>query len=320
MRGKFGRYAHDKVFVVSDKHGARKVLTGSTNFSITGLYVNSNHVLLFNDAKVAGTYTKVFQDAWDRKVSAEKFIQTDEAKNVFSFGAANVAKTDITFSPHDDTHAKENLDNLVARIALEGQQKNGSVFFAVMGLTQGTGPVLPALKNLHANESIFSYGISDSPGGLYLYKEGRKSGVLVSGKPAKTKLPPPFNQVPGIGMGHQIHHKFVICGFNGKKPVVFCGSSNLALGGEQANGDNLIAISDEDIVTVFTIEALALVDHFDFLDRSSEKSGKPPTKIKLASQQQQAVNAGWFLSTSDRWTWRYYDTNDLRSVDRQLFA
>ena len=102
--------------------------------------------------------------------------------------------------------------------------------------------------------------------------------------------------------------------------MVYCGSSNLALGGEQANGDNLIAIYDDDIVTVFTIEALALVDHFDFLDRSSEKSGKAPVKIKLASQQQQAVDAGWFLSTSDRWTRPYYDANDLHSVDRQLFA
>lgn len=319
-RGKFGRYAHDKVFVVSDKNGARKVLTGSTNFSITGLYVNSNHVIVFNDAKVAGAYAKVFQDAWDGKVSAPKFLQTDEAKNVFSFGARNLPKTDITFSPHDETHAEENLDKLVARIALEEKQKNGNVLFAVMGLTQGTGPVLPALKKLHANESIFTYGISDSPGGLYLYKEGKKTGVLVSGKPAKTKLPPPFDQVPTVGSGHQIHHKFVICGFNGKNPVAFCGSSNLALGGEEANGDNLIAIYDDDIVTVFTIEALALVDHFDFLDRSSEVSGKAPTKIKMASQQQQAVDAGWFLSTTDRWTRPYYDANDLHSVDRQLFA
>ena len=41
LRGKFGRFAHDKVFIVSKKNGGPvKVLTGSTNFSITGLYVN----------------------------------------------------------------------------------------------------------------------------------------------------------------------------------------------------------------------------------------------------------------------------------------
>ena len=60
-RGKFGRYAHDKVFIVSDGSGAKKVLTGSTNFSVTGLYVNSNHVLIFDDAKVAGIYASRVQ-------------------------------------------------------------------------------------------------------------------------------------------------------------------------------------------------------------------------------------------------------------------
>jgi phosphatidylserine/phosphatidylglycerophosphate/cardiolipin synthase-like enzyme len=320
LRGKFGRYAHDKVFVVFDGNGPLKVLTGSTNFSVTGFYVNSNHVLLFNDKGVAATYAQVFQNAWDGKVSAAKFVKTAEAGNVFPFASANLPKTEITFSPHDETFAEETLDKMAARLAQEEKQKDGSVLFAVMGLDKGTGPILPALKKLHSNQNIFSYGISDTPGGIYLYEQGRKSGVLVTGKPASSRLPPPFDQVPGVGLGHQVHHKFVVCGFNGKDPVVYCGSSNLALLGEQKNGDNLIAIHDGDIATVFAIEALALVDHFDFLDRGATKAGAAPAKVKSASRQQQAVDAGWFLSTSDRWTIPYYDPNDLHSVDRELFA
>ena len=319
-RGKFARYAHDKIFIVSDANGAIKVLTGSTNFSITGLYVNSNHVLSFNDSNMAGTYAQIFKDAWDGNVSASKFAKTTEAAQVFSFTSADLPNIDITFSPHDAKFAKQTLANMAARIAKEEKKQGGSVLFAVMGLRTGTGPIFPALKKLHANESIFSYGISDTPGGIHLYKTGRKSGVLVSGKPTRTKLPPPFDQVPGISFGHQIHHKFVVCGFNGDDPAVYCGSSNLALLGEQKNGDNLIAVHDGDVATVFAIEALGLVDHFDFLDRSSQKSGKPLAKIKSASKEQQAVDARWFLSTSDRWTLPYYDPNDLHSVDRQLFA
>ena len=34
-----------------------------------------------------------------------------------------------------------------------------------------------------------------------------------------------------------------------------------------------IAVHDQDVATAFAIEGLALVDHFDFLDRYSEKSG-----------------------------------------------
>lgn len=206
------------------------------------------------------------------------------------------------------------------RIAQEKKLSKGSVLFAVMGLDKATGPVLPALQHLHEDQNIFSYGISDSPGGIQLYTPRQKTGVLVSGKPAASVLPPPFNQVPNIGLGHQVHHKFIVCGFNGPDPVVYCGSSNLALKGEEVNGDNLLAIRDPDIATVFAIDAIILVDHFDFLDRSATKAKVAPSKIKSASKQHQAVQAGWFLSTSDQWAKPYYDRNDLKYVDRQLFG
>jgi hypothetical protein len=112
----------------------------------------------------------------------------------------------------------------------------------------------------------------------------------VTGKPGKTTLPPPFDQVP-VPPGHEIHDKFVVCGLNGSDPVVYCGSSNLATGGEQANGDNLLEIHDADVATAFAIEALLLVDHYNFLDRFASKktqnarprAARPPArKVKAA--------------------------------------
>jgi phosphatidylserine/phosphatidylglycerophosphate/cardiolipin synthase-like enzyme len=319
-RGKFGRFAHDKVFIVKDSQGAQKVLTGSTNFSVTGLYVNSNHILVFNSPKIAETYANVFELAFSTDVKAGKFSSSDDAKQIFSFSESGIPQTEITFSPHPPTEAEENLDHIVARMDQEKKHTNGSILFAVMGLDSGTGPVLPACRELHKDDSIFTYGISDTPGGIFVYTPRKKTGTLVTGKPTATRLPPPFDQVPGVGLGHQVHHKFIVCGFNGADPVVYCGSSNLALAGEQVNGDNLIAIHDNDIATVFAIEALALVDHFDFLDRSSTVAKKSPQKVKKASQQEQAAQAGWFLSTDDKWVEKYYDPNDLKFVDRNLFG
>src|SRR4029079_7634685 len=187
----------------------------------------------------------------------------------------------------------------------------GSVLFAVMQIDKGTSPVYTTLNNIHADQNIFSYGISDSPAGIKLYPVGRKTGVLVTGKPVNTQLPAPFDQVPNIGgVGHQIHHKFAVCGFNGDDPVVFCGSSNLATGGEEMNGDNLLTIRDGDVATVFAIEALSLVAHFDFLDRSS----KSPKSKKKSSKQEAADEGHWFLSTDDKWAAKYFDPNDLHFV------
>jgi phosphatidylserine/phosphatidylglycerophosphate/cardiolipin synthase-like enzyme len=295
------------------------MLTGSTNFSVTGIYVNSNHVLVYDDPQVAALYAGVFEEAWNDKVKKPPFAKSKWATQTFSSSAKQTPKTDFAFSPHGKADVAKVLKVLVDRIAKEGRKGKavGSVLFAVMEMAKGSSPVYEALKKLHANQSIFSYGISDNPGGIALYPLGKKTGVLVTGKPVNTKLPPPFDQVRNIGgVGHQVHHKFVVCGFNGDDPVVFCGSSNLASGGEGANGDNLLAIHDGDIATVFAIEALLLVDHFDFLDRSS----KGPKSKKSALKQQAAVDAGWFLSTDDKWAAKYFDLRDLHCVDRQLFG
>jgi phosphatidylserine/phosphatidylglycerophosphate/cardiolipin synthase-like enzyme len=324
LRGKFGRYSHDKVMIVSKKGASKnspvKVLTGSTNFSITGLYVNSNHILIYNDAQVAGFYAGVFEEAWKDGVKKAAFIKSDWSQKPFVSTSAKTPKTSITFSPHDADGAAKALDPIVARIAQEAKQAKGegSVLFAVMEMANGNSPVYDALKTIHADEKVFSYGISDNPNGIFLYPVGKKTGVLVTGKPVQTQLPPPFSQVPNIGgVKHQIHHKFVVCGFNGDDPVVFCGSSNLASGGEENNGDNLLTIHDKDIATVFAVEALALVDHFNFLD--STATGKKVAKPK-ASKSQAALDAHWFLSTTDDWANKYFDPKDLHNADREMFG
>ncbi len=315
VRGKFGSFAHNKLLIVSNKSGAVKVLSGSTNFSVTGVYVNSNHVLVFNDKKVATRYLDVFEEsltALGGKKPAAVFAASPEGSQTFSISSVDTPKSEITFAPHDATFATQILDDIVARIDAEGKKKGGSVLFAVMQLSVGSGSVIPALKALHAGQSIFTYGISDSPGGVFFYSPGKKTGVLVAGKAASAQLPPPFDQmVDVIDKGHQVHHKFIVCGFNTPDAVVYCGSSNLTLGGEQSNGDNLIAIHDRDVATVFAIEALELVDHFNFLDQFVKPTGgptKPP-----------APGSG-FLSTTDKWVEKFFDTSDLRCMDRKLFG
>jgi len=258
-RGKFNRFAHDKVLVVKKGKNALSVLTGSTNFSVTGMYVNSNHVVVFNDQKIAQTYSDVFDESWKDNVSGA-FAKSPFANKTFSFSNPGLPKLEVNFSPHPAPFATAELQKMADRLLAEKK----SVLFAVMDVADGSGPLLPALQKLHASGTVFSFGISDSPkNDLTLYKPGTKKGILVSGKISGT-LPPPFDKEKSIGLGHQVHHKFIVCDFNGADAVVYCGSSNLAEGGEEQNGDNLVAIYDTDIATVFAIEAIGLVDHFNF--------------------------------------------------------
>lgn len=324
MRGHFKRYSHDKVFILRKKGQTKKALaalTGSTNFSVTGLYVNSNHVLVFSDPEVASKYLELFNAAWDGEVKAKAFLASPLSTETFTSTSKNIPHTEISFAPHSDETAGAILGAMTARIEKEGKKSKtvGSVLFAVMNLDQGSSPVYTALNTIHQDESIFSYGISDSQSGIVLFKPGRKTGVLVTGRPVRTQLPAPFDQVRNIaGQKHQVHHKFVVCGFNGTDPVVYCGSSNLATGGETNNGDNLLSIHDPDVATVFAIEALVLVDHFHFLNSvqsPADRSKTPPT-----SKKQAAIDARWFLGTDAKWIEPYFDRNDLHYVDRMLFG
>lgn len=321
LRGRFGEYAHDKILIVSRGGVPHKVLTGSTNFSVTGLYVNSNHVLVFDDPAVAATYAEVFEVAWRGQARRCDFMASPLAARTASFSSSRVPRTDITFSPHPAAFADAVLQGIAVRIQREAHRVSGSVLFAMMQLDRMSGPVLPALEALHADQRVFSYGVSDTPGGIRLYARGKRTGVLVTGKPVRTQLPPPFCQVPSLGLNHQIHHKFIVCGIAGPDPVVYCGSSNLAEGSETRNGDNLLAIRDRGVAMVFAIEALGLVDHFNFLDRfATRESGAPDAaRTQRALEPHAAAEAGWFLSTTDRWAAPYFDPRDLHCADRVLF-
>ncbi|WP_407156981.1 phospholipase D-like domain-containing protein [Bradyrhizobium sp. STM 3557] len=284
LRGSFARFSHDKVFIVLRNDSAIEVLSGSTNFSLTGLYVNANHVLVFEDANVAGHYDEVFEQSWQTlngitkwpsKPAAAAFGATDLATKPYQSRAGFVPKMQITFSPHTAADAEKILGAMADRIMQETHAARGNVIFAVMQIARTSGAVCEALGELHEKKTVFSYGISDAPKGIFLYTPGQATGVQVTGKPSQVTLPAPFDQVPKLP-GHEIHDKFVVCGLNGSDPVVYCGSSNLALLGEEQNGDNLLAIHDADVATAFAIEALGLIDHYNFLDRMAKPKTTAP--------------------------------------------
>jgi hypothetical protein len=169
------------------------------------------------------------------KAAAAAFSNTKLATQPYNSQAGFVPHMDITFSPHTTADVTKILDGISNRIMKETHSAKGNVLFAVMQLTGSQSPVYETLGALHTAQSVYSYGISDAPAGIFLYSPGRALGVQVTGKPGHVTLPPPFDQVPSPP-GHEIHDKFVVCGLNGTDPVVYCGSSNLASGGEAANG------------------------------------------------------------------------------------
>jgi len=227
----------------------------------------------------------------------KKFKETDLAVQDHGVAESKVPEMTVRMSPHTETVATVFFKSISERI----KAAQSDVLFAVMQ-DDSASSILDALKFVRENnEGIFSYGITDTSSTISLYKPGSRRGVLVAGKGGTKILPPPFNKespIPGIA----IHHKFVVVDFKGENPVVYCGSSNLAFGPEQRNGDNLIEIRDKGAVTTFAIEAIRLVDHFSFRNRVMNT-----TEINLQSS---GAEKPWYLS--------YYDAEDLHFLERTL--
>jgi hypothetical protein len=111
------------------------------------------------------------------------------------------------------------------------------------------------------------------------------------------------------GHSNMVHHKFVVTDFNGDSPTVFTGSSNMAQGGEEENGDHLIQIEDRRVAIVYAIEALRLFDHFHF--RVNAQGDGALGALRLA-RPPQAGKKPWFAS--------YYRTGHVKERDRTLFV
>jgi phosphatidylserine/phosphatidylglycerophosphate/cardiolipin synthase-like enzyme len=304
VRDHFQRFAHCKVLIQRDPATGRalRVLTGSANFSLRGLYVQANSVIVFNDAAVAQSYADAFDIAFGaaaaKRNAAGPFKKSASAATWHAFGGNDrLPVTKVSFAPHADSAVS--MEEVADAIA----NAKSSVLFAIMEL-QGSGPVLEAIRTLARREDIFTYGVTQSAQGLNLYKPDLSHARGIPFALLDKFVPPPFTKEWRGGSGQIVHHKFIIVDFNGAKPVAFAGSSNLAALAETQNGDNLIEFADPGVAQVYGIEAIRLVDHYHF----REAVGR-------------AKKAGTLeLSWDDSWWKPYYQANDIHQRSRELFA
>jgi hypothetical protein len=309
-RDHFARFAHDKIVILRRDSGEGiAVLTGSANFSVRGLYVQANNVIVFDDPEVATSYAKMFDAVWtlakkNEGVSlAKAFEDTNFSTSWFDLAGTSLpAGTRAAFSPHKDS--KFSLQPVADAIT----NATGSVLFAVMEL-QGSGVVMDAIHALPQQQKVFYYGVTqnESHADVTAFGGSAGAGVVTPFAYLKEKVPAPFRQEFSGGAGQVIHHKFVVTDFNGSNPHVFTGSSNLAKGGEESNGDNLIEFTDPDVAIIYGVEAIRLVDHFHFR-----------SVWQQATTHQPLVLQGPSPAKGKEWWAGFYDRNNPKFREREM--
>jgi phosphatidylserine/phosphatidylglycerophosphate/cardiolipin synthase-like enzyme len=306
-QGHFSRFQHNKVLIKRDAKGrAQKVLFGSMNFSLRGLYVQANNVIVVDDPAVAGYFADAFDNAFANDVKTSAFAKADVAsgyKAISQINTADLPQSSVALSPHSAWTISLNP------VASAIQNARSSVLYAVME-PKGSGPVLASLRLIAAKPTIFSYGTVETSTGLAVQSGNGAMGDVTSYTFLKSKVPAPFVQEWSGGAGKHIHHKFVVVDFNDSNPVVFTGSSNLAAGGEEANGDNLVMINDPTIASIYAIEAVRLFDHYSFRQRMQKATSKAPLTLWHPGKP----------GAPNPWWTAYYDPTNIKLRDRCLFA
>lgn len=290
--GHFGGLSHNKVFIRRRKGVAEAVLTGSANFTIRGLYVQANSVLVFEDTRVAGLYAQAFDQAWDapgtfrKSPIAKDWHDVQIGKNRYAF----------SFAPHETPYPLEEIKSAIDR-------SKKSVLFAMMQVAASSGDAIDAIEGLPAREELYSMGViqKESDIGAFKPDTGDKNFTHASAAYLAKNVPPPFKKEISGGSGQVIHHKLVVCDFNGENPVVFCGSSNLAAGGETGNSDNLMAIYDRDIAVMYAVETIRQYEHFRFRGLQKGATEAKPLQLKK----------------TDEWTRPFYEKGTIFERERK---
>jgi hypothetical protein len=297
--GHFQRFSHDKVLIQKRDDTALKVLSGSANFSVRGLYVQSNNIFVFDDPATAALYEQAFQQSWD---DPHGFASSPLAAAWHDAGGHDgLPAYSVCLSPHHDP------DVSLKRVAEAVTSAKSSVLFAIMEIGSGSGSLLDTIKALPTRPELYAFGMTQRlDGSLHVEKSGDpEGGTFIPFSYLSKHVPAPFKQEWSGGAGQVIHHKFVVTDFNGEAPLAFGGSSNLAGGGEKENGDNLVCFTDRDVAVKYAIEAIKLVDHYRF--RAVMEKATDAKPLQLAGR-------------SANWAAPYYQGGGPKSRERTVLA
>ncbi len=296
--GHFSRFAHSKVLILKRGGTPVKVLAGSANFSVRGLYVQTNNVFVFDDPQAAALHEQAFEQAWNNQLS--QFDTSPIAAQWFPLTGDGLPACSLSFSPHPNPGVS--LDPIAA--AIKGA--NSSVLFSIMEIGSASGAVADQIRGLTDRTGLYAFGTTQKlDGRIKVTTQADPNSPFIPFSYLQSKVPPPFQAEISGGSGQVIHNKFVVCDFNDANPVVYAGSSNLAAGGETENGDNLAVFTDREVATAYAVQAVELVDHYRFRSVQQKATDDQPLRLKRASE---------------HWAAAFFDPSSPRCLERELFV
>ncbi len=310
---------HNKFVVYVNKSGkAKAVLTGSTNWTASGMCAQSNNILILEDDTVASTYL----DYWNRLLAdnsaQDKPFRTNNAVAIKAVKLpSKQGSVQIWFSPNTPQKTKPKNPatppDMNEVFDIIDNAKRGVLFLV---FNPGSPSILERVKEVSEDR--------DSKG-IPFFVRGAISDAVVSNQFATrvfrdSALKTPDRLITGIAgvkdafavwekelakLGHAvIHDKIVVVDPFETNCAVITGSHNLGYKASYSNDENLCIIrGNRDIAEAYTAHILDVVNHYNW-------------RYRLLKGGTDAFDA---LRQDDKWQDKYHKDSFLATRDQFFF-
>jgi phosphatidylserine/phosphatidylglycerophosphate/cardiolipin synthase-like enzyme len=295
--------SHNKFIVLLESGKPTQVWTGSTNFTESGIFGQSNVGHLIRDTKLAAAYLAYWQHLHDdqpvKVLNKETVAETPDPK-----GAPKPNSISPLFSPRSSLAV---LNWYGARLAAATET---AAFTAAFGVNKVFANVLqkPA--------PFLRYVLLDKPDKKMNVRKDRDLQIAVGAYLTKqagealVRWLAEFKNPLGKFVLY-VHSKYMLLDPLSDSPTVISGSANFSDASTLKNDENMVVIQgDTRVADIYFGEFMRLFDHFVFIDVMDRLAAKPGSDVHKSA----------FLVPDDSWTADYFKAGTLKSLRRQLFA
>jgi phosphatidylserine/phosphatidylglycerophosphate/cardiolipin synthase-like enzyme len=309
-----GHIGHNKFVVYVNPDGEpESVLTGSTNWTVTGLCAQSNNAIFIKSKELAAHYL----DYWERlkEDDAEQGTEFRKDNNKVRSATVDGAEISLWFSPNTkqkNKTSKSTCPNDMQEVfdVMEGAKK--SILF--LAFQPGTPSILQKIEEIQIdNPDLFIRGaatdikaVDDT--NIHLFHRGVKSPTIVGAKALQEDFSYWMTELlKSSPKAHAIiHDKLVVIDAFTENCTVITGSHNLGYRASYNNDENLLIIKgDQDLATSYATHILDIYGHYRFRYYTS----------KLKSNSKKYTG----LKTDDSWQEPYFNDKRGESIDTRFW-
>jgi phosphatidylserine/phosphatidylglycerophosphate/cardiolipin synthase-like enzyme len=271
-----GHIGHDKFVVYVDAAGEpATVLTGSTNWTSTGLCAQSNNAIVIDDGELAATYLDFWQRLKD-ECPTDPATQSDAMRSDNNHGrdfTIDGAQTTLWLSPNTKRHTKPDdaprPDDMAAVFDAIHAAKHGILFLLFQ---PGKPSVLDAIVEAQrAKPELYVRGAATDPQAIRDYETQlhQRPGDPVANVAAASAIDDQFSfwqkeLLKSSPEAHAIiHDKIVVVDPLSPDCVVITGSHNLGYRASYTNDENLLIIrGHQKLAEAYAVHVMDIYDHY----------------------------------------------------------